>query len=100
MDWVTALPPGGDRSYNACLVLVDRYSKNPMFLPCHKDGTAMDTAIKIWNKAISHTWLFKNIISDRDPKQPQNYGKTSITCLEQINHSPQPTTLKLMVRKK
>ncbi|MBW0520413.1 hypothetical protein O181_060128 [Austropuccinia psidii MF-1] len=24
MDWVTALPPGGDRSYNACLVLVDR----------------------------------------------------------------------------
>ncbi|MBW0559094.1 hypothetical protein O181_098809 [Austropuccinia psidii MF-1] len=50
MDWVTALPPGGDRSYNACLVLVDRYSKTPMFLPCHKDDTAMDTAIMIWNK--------------------------------------------------
>ncbi|MBW0554601.1 hypothetical protein O181_094316 [Austropuccinia psidii MF-1] len=31
MDWVTALPPGGDRSYNACLVLVDRYNKTPMF---------------------------------------------------------------------
>ncbi|MBW0558653.1 hypothetical protein O181_098368 [Austropuccinia psidii MF-1] len=28
MNWVTALPPGGDRSYNAFLVLVDRYSKN------------------------------------------------------------------------
>ncbi|MBW0587178.1 hypothetical protein O181_126893 [Austropuccinia psidii MF-1] len=68
MDWVTALPPGGDRSYNACLVLVDRYSKNPMFLPCHKDDTAMDTAIMIWNKVISHTGLFQNIISDRDPK--------------------------------
>ncbi|MBW0490869.1 hypothetical protein O181_030584 [Austropuccinia psidii MF-1] len=27
MDWVTALPPGGDRSYNAFLVLVDRYRK-------------------------------------------------------------------------
>ncbi|MBW0548558.1 hypothetical protein O181_088273 [Austropuccinia psidii MF-1] len=64
MDWVTALPPGGHRSYNACLVLVDRYSKTPMFLPCHKD----DTAIMIWNKAISHTGLFQNIISDRDPK--------------------------------
>ncbi|MBW0538391.1 hypothetical protein O181_078106 [Austropuccinia psidii MF-1] len=25
MDWVTALPPGEDRSYNAFLVLVDRY---------------------------------------------------------------------------
>ncbi|MBW0551458.1 hypothetical protein O181_091173, partial [Austropuccinia psidii MF-1] len=68
MDWVTALPPGGDRSYKACLVLVDRYSKNPLLLPCHKDDTAMDTAIMIWNKVISHTGLFQNIISDRDPK--------------------------------
>ncbi|MBW0568182.1 hypothetical protein O181_107897 [Austropuccinia psidii MF-1] len=68
MDWVTALSPGGDRSYNSCLVLVDRYSKTPMFLPCHKDSTAMDTAIMICNKVISHTGLFQNIISDRDPK--------------------------------
>ncbi|MBW0549297.1 hypothetical protein O181_089012 [Austropuccinia psidii MF-1] len=68
MDWVTALPPGGDRSYNAFLVLVDRYSKNPMFLPCHKDYTAMDTAIMIWNKFIRNTGLFQNILSDRDPK--------------------------------
>ncbi|MBW0521642.1 hypothetical protein O181_061357 [Austropuccinia psidii MF-1] len=68
MDWVTALPPLGDRSYNTCLVSVDRYSKTPMFLPCHIDDTAMDTAIIIWIKAISHTGLFQNIISDRDPK--------------------------------
>ncbi|MBW0497461.1 hypothetical protein O181_037176 [Austropuccinia psidii MF-1] len=68
MDWVTALPPGGDRSYNACLVVVDRYSKTPIFLPCHEDDTAMDTDIMIWNKFISHTCLFQSIISDRDPK--------------------------------
>ncbi|MBW0559005.1 hypothetical protein O181_098720 [Austropuccinia psidii MF-1] len=68
MDWVTALSPGGDSSYNACLVLVDRYRKNPMFLPCHKDDAAMDTAIIIWNKVIHHTGLFQNIISDRDSK--------------------------------
>ncbi|MBW0498993.1 hypothetical protein O181_038708 [Austropuccinia psidii MF-1] len=55
MDWVTALPPGGDKSYNACLVLFDRYSKTPILLPFHKDDTAMDTAIMIWNKAIGHT---------------------------------------------
>ncbi|MBW0529168.1 hypothetical protein O181_068883 [Austropuccinia psidii MF-1] len=36
MDWVTVLPPGGDSSFNACLVLVDRYIKTPMFLPCNK----------------------------------------------------------------
>ncbi|MBW0540260.1 hypothetical protein O181_079975 [Austropuccinia psidii MF-1] len=64
MDWVTALPPGGDKGYNACLVLVDRYRKTSMFLPCHKD----DKAIMIWNNVISHTSVFQNNISDRDPK--------------------------------
>ncbi|MBW0570470.1 hypothetical protein O181_110185 [Austropuccinia psidii MF-1] len=39
-----------------------------MFLPCHKDYTAIDIAIMIWNKAISHTDLFQKTISDRDPK--------------------------------
>ncbi|MBW0501254.1 hypothetical protein O181_040969 [Austropuccinia psidii MF-1] len=37
MDWVTALPLVGDIGYNACLALVDRYSKTPIFLPFHKD---------------------------------------------------------------
>ncbi|MBW0581516.1 hypothetical protein O181_121231 [Austropuccinia psidii MF-1] len=68
MHLVTALQPGGDKSYNACLVIVDRYRKTPIILPCHKDDTAMDTAILIWNRVISYIGLFKNIISDRDPK--------------------------------
>ncbi|MBW0507277.1 hypothetical protein O181_046992 [Austropuccinia psidii MF-1] len=68
MDCVTALLPGDDRCYNACLVIVDRYGKTPISLPCHKDDTAMDKALLIWNRVISHTGLFKNIISDRDPK--------------------------------
>ncbi|MBW0557293.1 hypothetical protein O181_097008 [Austropuccinia psidii MF-1] len=68
MDRVTSLPTGGDKRYNACLVIVDRYSKTPIVLPCHKDDTAMDTALLIWNIVISHTGLFENIFSDRDPK--------------------------------
>ncbi|MBW0592901.1 hypothetical protein O181_132616 [Austropuccinia psidii MF-1] len=68
MDWVTGLPPGGDRSYNACLVIVDRLSKTPIFLPCHKDDTALDTALLILNRVVSWTGIFTNIISDRDPK--------------------------------
>ncbi|MBW0461626.1 hypothetical protein O181_001341 [Austropuccinia psidii MF-1] len=47
MEWVTALPPRGDRSYNASLVLAYRYSKTPMFLPFHKGDIAMGTAIMI-----------------------------------------------------
>ncbi|MBW0586066.1 hypothetical protein O181_125781 [Austropuccinia psidii MF-1] len=68
MDCVTALLPSRDKCYNVCLVIVDRYSKTPIFLPCHKDDTAMDTALLLWSRVISHTGLFKNIISDRDPK--------------------------------
>ncbi|MBW0581930.1 hypothetical protein O181_121645, partial [Austropuccinia psidii MF-1] len=49
---------------NACLVIVDRFSKNQIFLPCHKD----DTALLIWNRVISWTGIFTNIISDIDPK--------------------------------
>ncbi|MBW0558767.1 hypothetical protein O181_098482 [Austropuccinia psidii MF-1] len=68
MDWITFLPPGGDRCYNACLVIVDRFSKTPIFLSCHKDDTAMDTALLIWNRVISWNGIFTNIISDRDLK--------------------------------
>ncbi|MBW0509205.1 hypothetical protein O181_048920 [Austropuccinia psidii MF-1] len=68
MDWVTGLPPGGDRSYNAFLVIVDRLSKTTIFLPCHKDDPPMDKALVIWNRVVSWTDIFRNIISDRDPK--------------------------------
>ncbi|MBW0551611.1 hypothetical protein O181_091326 [Austropuccinia psidii MF-1] len=68
MEWVTALPPSGEKGYDACLVTVDRYSKTLIFLPCQKDDTTMDKALLLWSRVISHTGLFKNIISYRDPK--------------------------------
>ncbi|MBW0586988.1 hypothetical protein O181_126703 [Austropuccinia psidii MF-1] len=68
MSWVTALPSSDDKSYNTCLLIVKRYSKTHIFLPFHKDDTAMDTAPLLWSRVISHTGLITNIISDRDPK--------------------------------
>ncbi|MBW0536206.1 hypothetical protein O181_075921 [Austropuccinia psidii MF-1] len=68
MVWVTGVPPGGDKSYNEYLVIVDRFSKTQIFLPCHKDDTAMDTALLIWNRVMPWTGIFTNIIGDRDPK--------------------------------
>ncbi|MBW0544964.1 hypothetical protein O181_084679 [Austropuccinia psidii MF-1] len=47
MDWVTALPQSCDKSYNECLLILERYSKTPIILPYHKDDTAMDTALPI-----------------------------------------------------
>ncbi|MBW0558950.1 hypothetical protein O181_098665 [Austropuccinia psidii MF-1] len=57
MHWVTALPPSGDKGYNACIVIVDRYRITPIFLPCHKEATAMYTALLPWSRVISHTGL-------------------------------------------
>ncbi|MBW0469617.1 hypothetical protein O181_009332 [Austropuccinia psidii MF-1] len=96
MDWVTCLPPGGDRSYNAYLVNVDRFSKAPIFLPCHKDDTAMDKALLLWNRVVSWTGIFTNIISDRDPNSLQHYGQIFTNSLGQNYLSLQPTTHKLM----
>ncbi|MBW0566634.1 hypothetical protein O181_106349 [Austropuccinia psidii MF-1] len=80
MDWVTGLPPGGDRSYNACLVIVDGFRKTPILLSYHKDDTAMDTALLIWNRVVSWTGIFTNIISDRDPK----FTSALLTNLHQL----------------
>ncbi|MBW0461353.1 hypothetical protein O181_001068 [Austropuccinia psidii MF-1] len=68
MDWVTGLPPGADKRYNSFLVIVDRFSKTPIFLPCCNNDTAMDTAPLIWNRVVSWNGIFMNIISYRDHK--------------------------------
>ncbi|POV94569.1 hypothetical protein PSHT_16136 [Puccinia striiformis] len=68
MDWVTSLAPGGSCSHNACLVVVDRFSKAPIFVPCFKEDSAMDTAILFWNRVMPRTGIPRIIISDRDPK--------------------------------
>ncbi|MBW0500069.1 hypothetical protein O181_039784 [Austropuccinia psidii MF-1] len=68
MDWVTGIVPGGKESFNAFLVIADRYSKGVRFLPCHMEDTAMDTALLFWNNIISTFGVPKVIISNRDPK--------------------------------
>ncbi|MBW0539857.1 hypothetical protein O181_079572 [Austropuccinia psidii MF-1] len=92
MDWVTALPPGGDKCHNACLVIVDRYRKNTIFLPFHKD----DTAILIWNRVISHTGLSKNTISDGATKFTSALGQIYVRFWVQNYHSQHLTTKKQM----
>ncbi|MBW0546873.1 hypothetical protein O181_086588 [Austropuccinia psidii MF-1] len=68
MDWVFRLVPGGKENYNACLIIFDMFSKSMRCLPCHKEDTAMDTALLSWNNIISTCVVSKIIISDRDPK--------------------------------
>ncbi|MBW0486912.1 hypothetical protein O181_026627 [Austropuccinia psidii MF-1] len=68
MDWVAGLVPGGKENFNACLVIVDRYSKSVRCLICHKEDTEMHTDLFLWNNTIFTHGIPKIIISDRDPK--------------------------------
>ncbi|MBW0526286.1 hypothetical protein O181_066001 [Austropuccinia psidii MF-1] len=68
MDWVTGPVPGGKKDFNSCLSIVNRYSKSVRCLPCHKEDTAMDTALLLWNNIISTCGVPKVIISYRNPK--------------------------------
>ncbi|MBW0551371.1 hypothetical protein O181_091086 [Austropuccinia psidii MF-1] len=68
MDWVTGLVPGGRENFNSFLIMLDRFSKILRCLPCHKEDTAMDTALLFWNNIISTCGVPKIIISDRDLK--------------------------------
>ncbi|MBW0550465.1 hypothetical protein O181_090180 [Austropuccinia psidii MF-1] len=66
--WGSSSTPRRRESFNACLLLFDRYSKTPVWLACHEDDTAMKTAIIIWNISISNKGCFQNVIRDRDPE--------------------------------
>ncbi|MBW0516096.1 hypothetical protein O181_055811 [Austropuccinia psidii MF-1] len=68
MYWVTGLVPGGKENCNACLIIVYRCRKSVRCLPCHKEDTAMDTALVFWNNIISTCGVPKIIISNRDQK--------------------------------
>ncbi|MBW0501821.1 hypothetical protein O181_041536 [Austropuccinia psidii MF-1] len=74
MDWVTRPVPGGKENFDSCLLIVDRYSKSVRCLPCHKEDTAMDTALLFWNKIIYTCRVPKIIISHRHPKLTSEFG--------------------------
>ncbi|MBW0576999.1 hypothetical protein O181_116714 [Austropuccinia psidii MF-1] len=68
MDWVTGIVPGGKENYNAYPIIVYRFRNRMRCLPCHKEDTAMNTALLFWNNIISTCAVPKIIISDRNPK--------------------------------
>ncbi|MBW0492921.1 hypothetical protein O181_032636 [Austropuccinia psidii MF-1] len=43
-------------------------------LPCHKEDTAMDTALLLLNNIITTSGVPKTIISDRDPNFKSEFG--------------------------
>ncbi|MBW0523299.1 hypothetical protein O181_063014 [Austropuccinia psidii MF-1] len=100
IDWVTGVPSGADRSYNYCLVISDRFSKTPIFIPCHKDDTGMDAALLIWNRVVSWTGIFKTLLVTEIPNLSQKYGKIFNNYLGPSNPSLWLTSHNLMAQLK
>jgi hypothetical protein len=70
MDFIVDLPlsrePLTDKSYDAILVIVDRFTKYAYFLPYLKTGTAEDTAYVFLRNVAAQHGMPDELISDRD----------------------------------
>ncbi|MBW0542382.1 hypothetical protein O181_082097 [Austropuccinia psidii MF-1] len=96
MDWVTGPVSGGKENFNACLVIVDRYSKGVRCLPFHKKDTVFHTALLFWNNIISKCGVPKIIISDRGPKFTSEFGTNLYVPSK---HGAEPNKLKRYQKK-
>lgn len=67
LDFITGLPPSQwiNWVYDAILVIVDRYTKFAMYLPCSKTIDAPAFADLLFDRWVSMFGMPKNIISDR-----------------------------------
>ena len=78
-DFITDLPVS--KGYDSILTVVDRFSKEVEFIPCHKTCSALDTA-KLY---LSHVWkhhgLPLSIVSDRGPQFASQLMKDVCKCL-------------------
>ncbi|KAL4145628.1 hypothetical protein PRNP1_013295 [Phytophthora ramorum] len=79
MDFVTGLPIS--RGFNAVLVVVDRLSKRPCYLPTTKDVTAEDSARLFFDQVVRYYSLPSSIVSDRDSKFCSKFWQALMKCM-------------------
>ncbi|MBW0541411.1 hypothetical protein O181_081126 [Austropuccinia psidii MF-1] len=94
MHWVTGLPPGGDRSYNACLVTVKRFKLELAYNTSIHESTNQTPSIleKGWNPKLPQDFLRKELIEihptaasfkgvlDKSRKHAVRYVEDSFSC--------------------
>ena len=85
MDFVTGLPVSRDPvtqvSYDAILVVVDRFTKQAEYIAFRKDFTAVQLAHIINDRIIRHHGIPKSIISDRDKLFTSNFWTTLLAAI-------------------
>lgn len=80
-DFITHLPVSD--GFDAIMVVVDKLSKRPVYIPTHTTATAEDTAKLFFNNVIRYYGIPATIISDRDPKFTSKFW-TALTSLMKI----------------
>ncbi|MBW0540229.1 hypothetical protein O181_079944 [Austropuccinia psidii MF-1] len=80
MDWVTELVPGGKENFNACLIIADRFIKSMRCLPCHKEDTAMDTALLFGTTSYLPVESLRSSSVIGTQSSHLNFGPTSMKC--------------------
>ncbi|GMF14672.1 unnamed protein product [Phytophthora lilii] len=80
-DFITHLPVSD--GFDAIMVVVDKLSKRPVYIPTHTTATAEDTAKLFFNNVIRHYGIPSTIISDRDQKFTSKFW-TALVSLTKI----------------
>ena len=65
LDWITDLPPS--HYHDAVLVVVDRLTKQAIFIPTTKSMAALDVAPLFVQHVVRVHGLPETLVSDRDP---------------------------------
>ena len=65
LDWITDLPP--KHYHDAILVVVDRLTKQAIFIPTTKSMAALDVASLFVQHVVRVHGVPENLVSDRDP---------------------------------
>jgi len=76
IDFLTGLPARGRDKFDAILVVVDKFTKRVVFIPCTKTTTAEETAELLLVHIAQHYGAFESISSDRGPQFTANVFQT------------------------
>uniref|UniRef100_H3GRD5 Chromo domain-containing protein n=1 Tax=Phytophthora ramorum TaxID=164328 RepID=H3GRD5_PHYRM len=81
IDFITHLPVSD--GFDVIMVVVDKLSKRPVYIPTHTTATTEDTAKLFFNNVIRYYGIPSTIISDRDPKFTSQFW----TALSRVEHA-------------
>ena len=93
MDFIVQLPV--THGYNAVLVVVDRFTKYAVFIPCTTRTTGEETAHLYIDRVLSHFGIPESIISDRGTQFTSSFWNTfwpAIGCTPTLSTAYHPQT--------